>query len=169
MTSGSRAGKLALGHLGSKNISNCKTYIMDIMMSTSCRNYRISTKYIVAHPVIANSEKAAILNLCFYFQDWLDDQAERAHGSFNKRTITILIGTADQVHSFFVFYFYWGLIITKLYDFLCHELLVIKSSLTPQNDRKTWFDKTWQDFSDMYTPQTTGSAYKIHFLFFGAL
>ena len=43
MTLGSGAGKLALGHLRHIKLYN----IMYIMMSTSCRNNRISTKYIV--------------------------------------------------------------------------------------------------------------------------
>ena len=42
---GSGTRKLVFGDLGSKEVPKCTT--MYIMMSTSCRNNRISTKYIV--------------------------------------------------------------------------------------------------------------------------
>ena len=79
-------------------------------------------------------------SLVFYFQDWLDDEAERAQGSFNNRTTKILIRAINQVPSFFCFLF-----LLRPYNYktvwfsICCEPPVVKSLLTPQNDRKNWF------------------------------
>ena len=58
--------------------------------------------------LLQTPRKQLLLNFeCFYFQDWLDNQAERrVQGSLNNRKIETLIGAVNQIRSlWFPFFF----------------------------------------------------------------